>query len=84
MSLLGKTARMRLMAIVLCLLALSVYISFAPTRSNASGCSCSGGGGSCSGRNECRCLFEGQACIRCEIVPNSANCNVAPVVEGEN
>ena len=80
MSLPRKTTRMRLMAIVLCLLAFGIYITFAPTRSYAnlpgpSGCSCSGGGGGCSGHAECVCMYANGECTACQWVQNSANCN---------
>ena len=79
MSLLGKTTRMRLMAIVLCLLAFSVYVILAPTRTSANmpgdggvcDCNCCG---CCSGHAECVCLKNGSECIRGEVVQNSCNC----------
>jgi len=73
-----RTLRMRLLAIVLCLLAFSVYFTFAPTLTNANKpgggtCDC-GSCGTCTGHDECRCLLNGSECIRGEVVLNSCNC----------
>lgn len=43
MSLPRRTMLMRLVASVLCLLALSVYITFAPANIHAASCTCGGG-----------------------------------------
>jgi hypothetical protein len=57
----------RLVASVLCLLALTVYITFAPAKSNAASCTCGGGMDNLCGApgQRCVCLFENQQCIRC-------------------
>lgn len=81
MSLPRRTIRVRLLAIVFCLFAFGVYLTFAPTRSSANvpgggggECGCSGGGGSCSGHAECVCMYSNGACTSCSQVQNSCNC----------
>lgn len=73
MSLPTKTTRMRLMAIVLCLLAFSVYFTFAPTITSATSCGC-GTCGVCTGHAECVCLYNGTTCTGGQTVQNSCNC----------
>lgn len=75
MTRLGKATRMRLMAIVLCLLAFSVYIAFAPSGSYAASCTCGGGmDNKCDGSDRCVCMSVNGACTRCEWSNNDANC----------
>lgn len=73
MSLPRQTSWIRLIAIVLCLLAFSVYVAFAPTITSADSCDCANCGG-CSGRAECVCLYSGSTCTGGQWVQNSCNC----------
>lgn len=66
MSLPRRTTLIRLVASVLCLLALSVYIAFAPAKINAASCTCGGGMDNlCQAGQRCVCLFQNQQCLRC-------------------
>ena len=69
MSLPGKTIFLRLIASALCLLALSVYVQFAPgtALANPATCACGGGlGGQCNGKGQrCVCLLQGTQCVDC-------------------
>jgi len=67
MSLPRRTTLMRFVASVLCLLALSIYITFAPATINAASCTCGGGMDNLCGApgQRCICLFENNTCLRC-------------------
>lgn len=78
MSLPREITQMRLLAIALCLLAFSVYITFAPVPVYAASCNCSEGNGTCNGRAECVCMFANGVCTNCQWVQGSANCEVPP------
>jgi len=74
----ARTLRMRLMAVVLCVLAFAIYATFAPTPSSADkpgggSCDC-GRCGMCSGHDQCVCLYSGNECIGAQWVLNSCNC----------
>lgn len=57
----------RLVATALCVLALSVYITFAPTSINAASCTCGGGlSGKCDGGQRCVCMSQNGVCTGCE------------------
>jgi len=67
MSLPRRTTLTRLVASALCLLALSIYITFAPAPT-AFGSSCTCGGGmdnQCQNGQRCVCLFQNQVCQNC-------------------
>jgi hypothetical protein len=56
----------RLVATVFCLLALSIYIAFAPAKSNAASCTCGGGfEGFCVPGSRCICFYESGQCYAC-------------------
>jgi hypothetical protein len=68
MSLPKKNLLMRLVASVLCLLALSIYTTFMPTAVLADPPSCTCGGGmdqQCSGGQRCICLSTNGVCSNC-------------------
>ena len=69
MRLRGKITLTRVAASVLCLLALSIYITFAPAKVLAeASCTCGGGmDGMCAsaGGQRCICLFQNQVCQNC-------------------
>jgi len=69
MNLSRKTMPMRIVASALCLLALSVYFTFAPPPIFAASCTCGGGmDGQCNGKGQrCVCLLQNQECTRCVI-----------------
>ncbi|MDX6613006.1 MAG: hypothetical protein QOD75_2192 [Blastocatellia bacterium] len=82
MSLPGKTVRIRLMAIVLCLLAFAVYFTFAPAPSFAGSCTCGGGmNNQCQGRDKCICLSTNGVCTSCEWSTNDLNCKAIEIEE---
>lgn len=63
----NRTMLMRLVASVLCVLALSVYITFAPTSINAASCTCGGGlSGKCDRGQRCVCMSQNGVCTGCE------------------
>jgi hypothetical protein len=71
-----RTILMRLMAIVLCLSAFGVYVTFAPAPSYAEAtCTCGGGlDGKCDGNDLCVCFIENGACTRCVWDRNNSTC----------
>lgn len=79
----ARTTRTRLIAVVLCLLALSVYFTFAPARSYAGSCTCGGGmNNACEGGAQCVCMSVNGVCTSCEWVQNSVNCKKdCPAIE---
>jgi len=63
MSLPNITMLKRLLAIALCLVALNVYVAFAPTPVAAEGtCTCFNCG-LCENGQRCVCLFQGTTCV---------------------
>lgn len=65
MSLPTKSMLKRLVAVALCLVALNVYVAFAPASVGATG-SCICGGGycnKCESGQRCVCLYEGTTCV---------------------
>jgi hypothetical protein len=70
MRLRGKITLTRIAASVLCLIALSIYITFAPAKVLAdASCTCGGGlSNMCAsgGGQRCICLLQNQECLRCE------------------
>jgi hypothetical protein len=75
MSLPGKTTLIRLVAIVACLMAFSVYSASAPSGSYAASCTCGGGmDNKCDGADRCVCFSLNGACTKCEWSNNDANC----------
>ena len=67
MSLPRRTTFTRLLASALCLLALTVYLTFAPATVLAeASCTCGGGmDGQCGSGQRCICLFQNQVCQNC-------------------
>lgn len=61
MNLPSKTMVKRLAAVALCLLALNVYVAFAPTPVLAAACGCSNCG-ECNNGQRCVCFYEGTVC----------------------
>jgi hypothetical protein len=58
---------MRLVASLLCVLALSIYIMFAPAGINAASCTCGGGMDNLCGApgQRCICFSENGVCTKC-------------------
>jgi hypothetical protein len=70
MQLLSKISWIRVTAMVACLLALGVYITFMPNRKlavEAASCTCGGGmDQQCSGGQRCICLSTNGQCTGCQ------------------
>ena len=92
MSLPKRISWIRVIAMVSCLFAAGIYLTFAPTTSRADPgdcCVCSYGGGeysngACRSGNECRCMYQNGQCVGCEWVNNSANCRGVVAFEEGN
>jgi hypothetical protein len=78
------TTKVRLLAAGLCLMAFSVYFTFAPSPSYADCCDCVSGDvhysdGDCKGKAMCICLYYNGVCDHCTWDQNNVNCGPALV-----